>query len=285
MVKARQSKSAPRAISDPLEAVPWTIEFANTNLSNENWRDLLWEWFGVALRSSTNPIEAEASQPALGGRPAQWHYGGMRPTLAHIQRAQESICETLETLADEGTVPGAVVEKVNSYLLGLHGFKFHIISDLPPDEPPNGQRLAQASGAPLYKAGKRNGDTSGGASLPQRSPFVESEAEKGGKGVQLQTLRLEPKTFDLRSLFYYRFSLFLTSPAAHRVRRCNECRGFFIQRFNHRKFYCSDSCRFRTHNKKRQGKKEGLKSKRTHITAAGDQYVWWKKYEENSKPT
>ncbi len=284
MVRSKKSKPVPRALPDLLDAVPWTIEFANTNLSNENWRDLLREWFGVALSPSTISIEAEAIRPPLAAeRPMQWHYGGMRPTLAHIQRAQESICETLETLADEGTVPSAVVEKVNSYLLGLHGFKFHITSDLPPDEPLNGQGLALLSGVKSAGGRKRYGGPSGGKPLQRASG--ESGVENRGKGVQLQTLRLEPKTFDLRSLFYYRFSLFLTSPAAHRVRRCNECRGFFIQRFNHRKFYCSDSCRFRTHNKKRQGKKEGLKSKRTHITASGDQYVWWKKYEGNPDPT
>ncbi len=130
MAKRRKSGPAPRPMDHTVEAVPWAIEFANTPLSEENWKGHLWNWFGVSVETEEEPAPEPSEAQLRGKRSPQWHYGGMAPTLAHICRAQESICETLATLADKGTVPRDVVERVNSYLMGLHGFKFHIISEL-----------------------------------------------------------------------------------------------------------------------------------------------------------
>ncbi|MDP6618806.1 MAG: hypothetical protein QGG90_05170 [Nitrospinota bacterium] len=252
MAKRRKTEPASRAMDHTLEAVPWAIEFANTSLSEENWKDHLWRWFGVTVEPGGESAPEPAETHPRGKRSPQWHYGGMVPTLAHIHRTQESIRETLKTLADKGTVPRDVVERVNSYLMGLHGFKFHITSDISPDA-----------------------DSKAAASGP--------DASGNGKGVQPRTLRLEPKTFDLRSLFYYRFSLFLISAAAQRVRKCKQCDGHFIQRFNHRKLYCGDLCRFRSHNRSRTPKRAAGR-KRAAQAPPPDSHVWWRKYEGESTP-
>ncbi len=265
MAKPQKTKPAPRAMDHTLEAVPWAIEFANTPLSEDNWRDHLWRWFAVTVEPDEEVApEADETHPR-GKRSPQWHFGGMAPTLGHIHRTQESIRETLRTLSDKGTVPRDVVERVNSYLMGLHGFKFHITSDLT-DGDRNGGR--ETSAPP-------DGDSKAAASGPG--------ASGNGKGVQPQTLRLEPMTFDLRSLFYYRFSLFLISAAAHRVRKCKQCEGHFIQRFNHRKLYCSDLCRFRSHNRSRTPKKT-TGHKRGAQAPPANSYVRWRKYEGESTP-
>ncbi|MBI2881789.1 MAG: hypothetical protein HYY21_09360 [Candidatus Tectomicrobia bacterium] len=269
------SRAASRAAAELLEAAPWAIEFANASLSEENWVDHLLEWFGVSLDAGEESgARAEERRPR-GRKSPQWHYGGMEPTLAHIHRTQESVRETLETLAEKGTVPRDVVERVNSYLMGLYGFKFHIISEVPPNGSPEGAEDPSAFGdARSVEEGSAQADSSA------------PDGRAGGKGVQPRTLRLEPKTFDLRSLLYYRFCLFLISAAAQRVRKCKECGAFFIQRFNHRKLYCGDLCRFRSHNRTRTEQKEKRKAgrRRAAASAPARSFVWWRKYEEKSSP-
>ncbi len=274
MPKSRQSRPPSRAVVDPQEAVPWAIEFANTALSEENWRENLEFWFDVSLHFQEDSADGETGKDLPGKRSPKWHYGGMTPTLAHIHRTQESIRETLETLSDRGTVPRGVVERVNSYLMGLHGFKFHITSEPSPDGD-----SGDGGTVPPFQDGD-----SGSSDAPQKETSAASEEETRGKGVQLQTLRLEPKTFDLRSLFYYRFSLFLISASAERVRKCKQCSAFFIQRFNHRKLYCSDLCRFRSHNQARMEKKTATGRKRAPAAPSEGSHVWWRKYEEKSSP-
>ena len=287
MAKRQKTKPAPQAMDHTLEAVPWAIEFANTSLSENNWKDHLWRWFAVMVEPDKESArEADETHPR-GKRSPQWHFGGMAPTLGHIHRTQESIRETLKTLSDKGTVPRDVVERVNSYLMGLHGFKFHITSDSADGDrnggretpaPPAGEAAPpaeEAAGLKEKPAAPPDGDSKAAVSGPS--------ASGNGKGVQPQTLRLEPMTFDLRSLFYYRFSLFLISAAAHRVRKCKQCEGHFIQRFNHRKLYCSDLCRFRSHNRSRAPKK-ATGHKRGAQAPPANSYVWWRKYEGESTP-
>ncbi|MEE8110969.1 MAG: hypothetical protein V3T44_08065, partial [bacterium] len=175
---------------------------------------------------------------------------------------------------DKGTVPRDVVERVNSSLMGLHGFKFHITAEPSPD----------GSSRDGEEAPPSEDGASGSTGAPQEETSAASEGETRGKGVQPQTLRLEPKTFDLRSLFYYRFSLFLISASAERVRKCKQCSAFFIQRFNHRKLYCSDLCRFRSHNQARMEKKTAAGRKRAPAAPSEGSHVWWRKYEEKSSP-
>ncbi|MFQ5692029.1 MAG: hypothetical protein ACE5IM_03170 [Nitrospinota bacterium] len=259
----RSPKPASRTLTDPHEAAPWTIEFANTPLSEENWKAHLENWFGISLNAREEDTADEDGSGAVGKKSLQLHYGGMAPTLAHIHRAQESVRETLGTLAEKGTVPRDAVARVNSYLMGLHGLKFHITADLALDGPPNGPGT-----------GEEASNSEGG----------DADSAAGRKGVQPQTLRLEPKTFDLRSLFYYRFSLFLISPAARRVRRCKQCGAFFIQRFNHRKLYCSDLCRFRSHNRTRAGKRGSDRRRPPAGPSQEGNPVWWRKYDEKTPP-
>ncbi len=244
------------------------MEFANTKLTETNWKQHLWDWFQVSLEDKVGLSSEFLSAGNSAKEHPRWHFGGVGTTLAHIQGIQESTRDTLETLANRGTVPREVIERVNSYLMGLHGFKFHIITEFPTMKQSD-QKTEPASefspSSPLLKDNRR-----------------ESKDSNKQRGIQPQTLRLEPKTFDLRSLFYYKISLFLISAAAQRVRKCGQCGVYFIQRFNHRKLYCGDLCRFRSHN---QSRKRKVTANQTSTTSNGNKTrnVWWRKYEEAHK--
>ncbi len=267
--KRRIHTASSGVLDDPMDAVSWAVAFANTELTEENWKERLWNWFRVSFHGDDGQAP-EAAEPVVSGkRSPRWHYGGMGPTLAHIHRTQESIREMLETLTDRGTIPREVVERVNSYLMGLHGFKFHIITELP-----YGSETVREANRSL-----RSGP--GDASPESGNNGGESKSPEKQKGIRPQTLRLEPKTYDLRSLFYYKISLFLISAAARRIRKCKQCGEYFIQRFNHRKLYCGDLCRFRSHNEAR-GRRFQPDQKRAATAGGDDNQVWWRKYEGNS---
>ena len=268
-VRRRTNTASSGVLDDPMDAVSWAVAFANAELTEENWKEYLWNWFRVSFHDDDGQAPEAADPGVPGKRSPRWHYGGMGPTLTHIHRTQESIRETLEALADRGNIPREIVERVNSYLMGLYGFKFHIITELPDDN-----ETAREANRPLQPGAE-------GAPSESGNNGGELESPETQKGIQPQTLRLEPKTNDLRSLFYYKFSLFLISAAARRIRKCKKCGGYFIQRFNHRKLYCSDLCRFRLHNEAR-GRKVQPEQKDAATAGEDDNQVWWLKYEGNS---
>lgn len=264
-IGTKNSITSVSALSDPLDVVSWTVEFANTELTEANWKDHLWDWFQVSLEDKIGLSSEFFSSGSSTKTTPRWHFGGVGTTLAHIRGIQESTRDTLGTLANRGTVPREVIERVNSYLMGLHGFKFHIITEFPS----RNQCSREVETTPEFSP----------SSSPLKSNSKRAKNPNNQKGIQPQTLRLEPKTYDLRSLFYYKISLFLISAAAQRIRKCRQCEGYFIQRFNHRKLYCSDLCRFRSHNQSRK-RKDTADQASTTPNGNDALKVWWRKYEE-----
>ncbi|MFQ5693371.1 MAG: DUF6076 domain-containing protein [Nitrospinota bacterium] len=88
----------------------------------------------------------------------------------------------------------------------------------------------------------------------------------------------------MRSLFFYRLCLLLTSGAAHRVRKCRHCERFFLQRLKHRKLYCNDLCRFRSHNRARSGKRAASSPRQTPAAVTDDGPLWRRKYRGKLPP-
>ncbi|MDA1000773.1 MAG: hypothetical protein O2807_09720, partial [bacterium] len=64
-------------------------------------------------------------------------------------------------------------------------------------------------------------------------------------------LSLNPQTFDLHILLHFIAARFLASVNPRRMRLCPDCEKIFLQKNSRRKKFCTDSCRFRYHNRVR----------------------------------